>query len=342
MFTLKANDLQPFLNSGFVILFFVLLTSSLWGQSFNFNAPVSYLTIDGSITQNDPNTKRNTDFAVEDMDNDGINDLIVVNNELQIFKGLGNGQFTGQTFFNISGGPSGPNSIDAKLTIADLNNDGFKDIVGPGVYLGNEGGDPNNLKNVEVSIISLSKNIILSSDFNNDDIADVLSDQKLFLGVGDGTFTESIVNISIPNAIEAISIDINNDGNMDVLLVEAIGSSTINESTTPSLTAYIGDGNGSFSSTIGYNVAAQDFVIHDFNEDSNPDIAYTSLSESYVSILFLDATGNIISESNRLNLSVDGSSGKNGPANISIANFDDSPDLRNYSEYPWLSKFICY
>lgn len=117
-------------------------------------------------------------ISVDDFNNDNHLDIAVANyygNTVSISFGYGNGSFTTQIYFS-----TGPGSYPAALAIADLNNDGYLDIV---------------VANARTLCIGI------------------------LFGYGNGTFTAIMTYPIVGTNPSALAIgDVNNDGRLDIIV----------------------------------------------------------------------------------------------------------------------------
>ncbi len=232
---------------------------------------------------------------IEDMDNDGNNDIIIgkwFNSNICIFFGDGSG-------YNFVLNQYNTNAWEAnmRLFIADLNNDGKKDFAVANrisnalrifVNSGNR-----NFQQTQIYSPSGSAEDINGGDFNNDGYIDLsivqtfsLQDSILiYLNNGNGTFSYNKgyeINAS-PRKIAVC--DINHDNLLDIIF---------NSNNKPFL---LGHGNGNFTKFVGniFNSSSNvDYLTPcDINNDNFIDIIGSSYSSQNI-VSFLSGTGNII------------------------------------------------
>jgi hypothetical protein len=116
---------------------------------------------------------------------------------------------------------------------------------------------------------------LMSADFNNDGILDIVAEYGNYLdfysGQGDGAFRfGSIAARAYPGIAPSIYGDFNNDGNLDVASVQALGSQQPTQ-----MGINLGDGKGKF--TIGSHIDSRTgdiglTLVGDFNQDGRLDL----------------------------------------------------------------------
>jgi hypothetical protein len=224
-----------------------------------------------------------------DFNGDNVMDLATANSnttDISILLGNGDGSFASPV--NIGVGPR-PLGIAADY----FNNDNILDLVTANnaddtiaVLFGNGNGTFNSpvyypTKNDNDTTAGIGPENILTGDFNEDNIIDIISlntvfkqqygvlirffNSSLFLGVGDGRFQPFFYTNSSA-VTESKSADLNNDGILDI--ASASGSR---------LRVDLGNGDGSFtqSSTIDLDFGSNldyPLAIADFNRDNIQDI----------------------------------------------------------------------
>ena len=168
-------------------------------------------------------------IATGDFNADGIPDLATVNyaDELTVLLGNGDGTFTSKTMKFQGGGIAGENG-PMSLTIADLNGDGYPDLLvfsgdSPhgyqlAVLLGKGDGTFASKSTLEFT----DEMGFTVADFNADGIPDLAVTDlggtmiTIQLGNGDGTFTtQSTLNVSQGSGVVAVG-DFNGDGVPDL------------------------------------------------------------------------------------------------------------------------------
>jgi hypothetical protein len=176
-----------------------------------------------------------------------------------------------------SDGTYATGSTPVGVIATDLNGDGIPDLVLSdqgssqiSVLLGNGDGTYQTALNTSVGS---GTSAITAGDFNNDGKPDLavigITDAvvHILLGSGDGTFTDSgtlVTTVTSSNDVAITSGDFNNDGNLDLAVVNGT-----------SLSVYDGNGDGSFGVATTYELggAGDGIVAGDFNSDGYLDLA---------------------------------------------------------------------
>lgn len=227
----------------------------------------------------------------------GINESILVGTGSELSRNVGTGNFTAGTQLATPG-------LAADVTLADLNGDGFLDMVssakdtggmGVNVRLGN--GDGTFGANTNLNSILRDTRGVATADVNGDGILDIIANGSyedrfyVYIGNGNGTFQ---AGSSFSTGIGSASIgymnigDFNGDGRIDV--VTADRNSGI-------LSMNFGNANGSFSDPTTYNTGGSfntntPIAVGDINGDGHLDIAVGS-GGSYISLFINNGSGSM-------------------------------------------------
>ncbi|MFN5983521.1 MAG: FG-GAP-like repeat-containing protein, partial [Fluviicola sp.] len=188
------------------------------------------------------------------------------------------------------------------VTVKDLNNDGFNDIITANgtsntisVFLYNTGSNNFNSA-INLSTPANSSPAFLDvKDLNNDGFADIVSANSglapgfsRFLNNTLGGFGTIQTSSNTGSAVKAVHLlDFNNDGNLDIGLTSQNGANT-----TGFIEVFMGNGSGTFgtaptpfkkfSTEVGTSVSNA----NDFNEDNRPDfVILNEVSKSFNFVL---------------------------------------------------------
>ena len=211
-----------------------------------------------------------------DLDNDGRLDLVVAGGErVFVLHGRGDGQFD-----VASSVAAGDHPVD--LAIADLDGDGLRDLAVANhdtnyvtlLFGTPDGGfEPRGHSRFQVDV-SPHPHAVRLQDIDADGHADLFVDDRtpesirLFLGVGDGTFSESTTIEVGGDPYRGMALaDLNGDGRLDLV--------------TPNpdhLSVLVGDGSGGFARDVVLRPEFNPFsvVAADLNGDGFADLAAAS------------------------------------------------------------------
>lgn len=222
-----------------------------------------------------------------DLNNDGKLDLVValftgvIGGRVAVLLGDGAGGLTQDSgFFTQS-------FNQHEVLIGDFNEDGKADLALPGQSSGTIDimlGDGTGAFAAGINRSTGGSSMLTAGDFNNDGHLDILSGNRMMLGTGTTDFNAPIVVPLPENAFAAITGDVNNDTNLDLVV-----------SLSGGLTILLGDGNGNLTRTRSYTSGAIGFsgqsfaVFGDFNEDGKIDLAATQ--PSGIGIMIGDGAG---------------------------------------------------
>jgi hypothetical protein len=232
-------------------------------------------------------------LGIGDLNGDGSLDLVTANNEdNDISVALNNGQ---GEFVPASTSPFAVEPEPYPLTLGDVNNDGFLDIIASStqrtsrsmtILLGDGQGD---FESVLVSVRTAQPWFPAIGDVNGDGNPDFVTthwerdELTVMLGDGSGHFEEmssSPFNLGY-NAWETAVADINADGRADILTASGNGIGIM-----------LGNGNGQLVLAPGSPVPTEGgswrFALGDVNGDGKLDIATPNLESHSVTILLAE------------------------------------------------------
>jgi hypothetical protein len=215
-------------------------------------------------------------LSIADIDTDGLPDLILANrgdastsNYICLNKGKG--------VFSDDCIPFAPYP-STTITPADLNNDGFMDLVVPHrnggqgyVYLGSSDMTFSDHRRIPFGPSDAEIRIASVADFNGDNILDIVVIDEtrgvdLIFGQKNGTFsvTTSLTDSTrVPYALKIA--DLNNDHNVDIIVGYVKAPSTV----------FFNNGRGKDFKSVSFGDSkgtVYGFAVGDFDEDGIPDI----------------------------------------------------------------------
>ena len=228
--------------------------------------------------------------ATADFNGDGRADLAVVNfdmNKVSVL--LGNGDGTFQAAVNYATNQNaipGPSSVIA----ADFNGDGRPDLAvvhganaisSVAILLGNGNGTFQTAVNYSVA---LNPHSIAVADFNNDGVADIVTDNfqndsvSVLLGNGNGTLRTPVSYKTGSMPIAVAVGDFNGDGKADIAAANMGGNS---------ISVLLGNGDGTFQAAVNYATGKgpASIAVGDFNGDGRTDVVVTAPGDSNVNVL---------------------------------------------------------
>jgi hypothetical protein len=286
----KSNRLGYYLSkshSVFMNCFRSALLPSLLLVSFSYlSAQISF----SNKTQLLSNQKNHSGspIAVCDMNGDGADDIIRLNNAMELnieFQGNANGPFSGKSVNNL------PNVIDRQWGIctADVNNDGWADILTGGYYEGvkiglatSPAGDYNFSNNQTVDLFVQGVNF---ADINNDGWLDAFvchddGTARIFGNDGTGQFNlqPTWINLAtVPTSDNSgnygsIWSDIDNDDDLDLYIAHC--RQGVNNPNNPVRInqLFLNNGNNTFTQDVtgahGLRIGAQSWTA-DFGDIDN-------------------------------------------------------------------------
>lgn len=261
------GDLGDIDNNGFLDLIFASNNNQYWGIVYNYG--------DGTFSQPFYYDLDTYPVAIQckDMNNDGLDDVILVNSEIEVHINKGD-------YFDVIKIPS----VASKLDAVDFNNDGLIDIVS---YLGltnhvklfqNMGNSTYELIN-EFWLSTLSAGFV-SSDLNGDDLVDLLfytspfgSETGFFLYYNTSNFNfDETKFIELKTQGEeyryAISDDVDNNGYNDIIASCWLRDTTYSDASR--LVILYNDGNGNFVETPPISINENYSTLNFFDIYPNP------------------------------------------------------------------------
>ncbi|MDH3890718.1 MAG: VCBS repeat-containing protein [candidate division Zixibacteria bacterium] len=223
-------------------------------------------------------------------------DYVVVNNwGIGMFQGDADSVLSGQGFPI----PLGGGEVAKSVTSADFDDDGLDDLAigtesGLKIYLSTGSGGFNLNASYSQTYGSFDIEVTnMGSDFNNDDLFDLClatpsvggthSQLVVYLGNGDGTFSQTIIRTPLGHVMADCTGDFNNDGNLDIAYVN--GSEQY-------CAILFGDGDGSFTNELRYDIDKYlpiQVICFDADSDADLDLVVASYeSQSGASLFVLE------------------------------------------------------
>lgn len=233
--------------------------------------------------------------GIDDFNKDGNPDVAVTlyfANQVAVLTGLGSGSFNAAVPYNLPAG-----SRPTVMAIADLNKDGYQDLITAN-YTGNNVSTLLNQKNATfaaaVSTMSGDQpNYLAVQDVTGDGFPDAVvanvgaayNDFRLLRGKGDGTLNPPSGSIYVDAIPSTLAIaDVDKDGKLDLLL---------GNMNTGKCAVLTGDGAGNFSKKLDVFVGSQpwSFATADMDGDGALDLVSSLNAGGGVAILLGTGTG---------------------------------------------------
>ncbi|HEU0122002.1 MAG TPA: FG-GAP-like repeat-containing protein [Bryobacteraceae bacterium] len=266
----------------------VLLSNGLGGFTPASGSPLAAGTGPNSVVVADFNLDGKADLAIANTNSNSIN----------VYLGNGSGGFS-----SASGSPFSNTGGPFSLAAADVNGDGFVDLLTTnfgtgtlGVLLGSGTGTFSAAAGSPIAIGG-QPGYVLVADFNGDGKPDAAvsnfsaNNVSIFLGSGTGGFTAAPggpVAVGV-GPVGMASADFNADGKADLAVTNFGGQS---------VSILLGAGTGGFSAAPGSPISVSDgprFVVAvDYNGDGKQDLVVANFSSSAVTVLQGNGAGGFV------------------------------------------------
>lgn len=210
------------------------------------------------------------------------------------------------TFVNSSEGLPQSGSWRNHLTVADMNGDGFADLVAPAerggtnvpsIYLGDGKGKWTYWKSVKWPY-GVSYGGVDAGDFNGDGKMDLvfgvhLGGLRVMLGDGNGVFTDASAGTYRDFATRRVQVvDVNADGKPDIVAINEGATTAGAVANYPKLMTFINDGTGKRwipapVSTPDTKLGGDFLTVGNFNGDKYPDLWASSIFFNGTELLWM-------------------------------------------------------
>ena len=239
--------------------------------------------------------KSYTSITIGNLNNDGIDDLVIVRrarNQVIVLISQANDSTYRSAVYSVGYYPE-------KVTIGDIDNDDIPDIIcygklhsGISVLVGQKGGK---FKDVRQLFPNNSASDVYIVNLNQDGFADIAihtwlnNELTFYLGTGKLRFSEQTVLSFGSDSVQILCNDFNADGITDVAVASSLYKT---------VQVYHGDGLGSynFSQTISVSYPAENMINATFHSSLTRDIIITNRTKGCYSILLNNASGSFYDE----------------------------------------------
>jgi hypothetical protein len=255
--------------------------------------------------QNSPNGgigQYPTPLAVQDINHDGIPDVIVSSEDgYGVILGQPSLQFAAPVYYPA--GYTSESIYSPTAIVADMNNDGSPDLVAPGPngILITYGQSDGTFDSASVFLSGQAVSYATVADFNGDGIPDVATSGgygvNFRFGKGDGTFgpVTNLPNSQFYVPLQIFHGDFNGDGNQDIL---TSGTTTANNPATEQTYIMFGHGNGTFDAPVPATVSQSTSVlppnpngVADVNQDGRDDVILSDGSD--LEVVLAESNGSL-------------------------------------------------
>jgi hypothetical protein len=215
-------------------------------------------------------------LTVADLNGDGIPDVVTTNaiaganGTVSVLLGNGDGTFQTANTFSVGQYPQ-------SVAVGDFDGDGVPDLAVAlaadskvTVFHGN--GDGTFGPGHDYAVRGAAS--VVAADFNGDGILDLVTDQSVLLGNGDGTFQTAVSHEFIGNTV--VAGDFNGDGVLDLAAAGSPGAGVL-----------LGNGDGTFRPALRYATGTFPvaLVAGSFRSDGFLDLAVVNSGSGSVSVL---------------------------------------------------------